>query len=77
MASSIPIPAGRSLTETLRRVETAVWSLCTVATAVFLVACVVGAFLVASRPVGLPVATSLVSVVVGTLVFVVADVVFE
>jgi hypothetical protein len=77
MASSIPVPADRSLTETLRRVETAVWSLCTVVTAALLVACVVGAFVVASRPVGVPAAASLAACVVGTLVFLVADVVFE
>jgi hypothetical protein len=73
----ISIPADRPLGETLRRVETAVWSLCTLATALLLVACVAGAFVVAARPVTLPVASLFACVVVGTLVFVVADVVSE
>ncbi|WP_372909576.1 hypothetical protein [Salinigranum sp.] len=73
----IPIPADRPLGETLRRVETAVWSLCTLATALLLVACVAGAFVVAAQPVTLPVASLLACVVVGTLAFVVADVVSE
>ena len=67
----------RSLSETLRLVETAVWSVCTVVVVAFLVVSVVGAFVVAAQPVTLSTAAFLAAVVLGTLTFVVADVVFE
>jgi hypothetical protein len=70
-------PAGRSLTETLRLVDTVVWSVCTVVVLAFIAASVAGAFLVAGQPVTLPAAAFLAAVVVGTFAFVVADVVSE
>ncbi|WP_142858031.1 hypothetical protein [Salinigranum halophilum] len=73
----ISVPTDRSLCETLRRVETVVWSVCTVATLVLLVASVGGAFVVAASPLTPSAAALLASVVVGSLVFVAADVVFE
>jgi hypothetical protein len=77
MAPSLPLPADRSLFETLRLVETVVWSVCTVVVLSFLALSIGGAFVVASQPVTPPTAAFLASVVVGTLVFVVADVVTE
>jgi hypothetical protein len=70
-----PLPE-RELTPTLRRVELGVWTLCVVLTATLVFATLAGAFVVASRPLTLPVAAPLVSVAVGTLAFVAADVIF-
>ncbi|WP_380681320.1 hypothetical protein [Salinigranum sp. GCM10025319] len=67
----------RSVAETLRTVETVVWSLLFVVVAALLVATLVGAFVVSARPVGLSIVALLAAAVGGTLLFVVADVAFE
>jgi hypothetical protein len=77
MALATAVPADRSLLDTLRLAETAVWAVCTVVVAGFLVACLVGAFVVASRPLGPAAAACLAAAVAGTVAFVASDVVFE
>ena len=72
----LPLP-DRALLPTLRRVELAVWTLCVVVAAAFLAVSVAGAFVVASRPLTLPMALLLIAVVLGTLAFVAGDLVFE
>jgi hypothetical protein len=71
-----PLP-DRALLPRLRRLEVAVWTVCVVLTTVFLAVSVAGAFVVASRPVPLPVGALLAAAVAGTLGFVAVDLVFE
>lgn len=77
MALSPVAASDRSVTETLRLVERAVWSLLFVASAALVVAALAGAFVVSGRPVDAPVAASLAAAVGGTLVFVAAEFAFE
>jgi ABC-type proline/glycine betaine transport system permease subunit len=77
MALSPVTTPGRSITETLRLVELAVWTVGVVGVAALLCATLVGAFVVSSRPLGPGHVALLAAVVVGTLAFVAAEFVFE
>lgn len=77
MALALPGDPGRSLTETLHLVESVGRALFAVGVAALLVAAVVGAFVVSSRPVGVLFVVLVAAASVGTLLAVAADVAFE
>jgi hypothetical protein len=77
MVSVPAVAPDRSIAGTLRTVETVVWSLGTLAVAVLLAAVLAGAVVVTGRPVGVPPVVLLGAVVVGTVVFVLAEVASE
>jgi hypothetical protein len=77
MALSPVTAPGRSVVETLQLVELVVWGVLSVAVAALLLLSLVGAFVVSSQPVGLPVLALLLAAVIGTAALVAAEFVFE
>ena len=75
MAVPFSLDPDRSLVATLRVVETTVWSLSFLVVLALAVGSLAGAFVVADVPLTTPMLGALVACVVGTVVFVVADVV--
>jgi hypothetical protein len=77
MALSPVTAPGRSVVETLRIVELAAWAVLSATVAALLVLSLVGAFVVSSQSVALPVLALLLAAVFGTVALVAAEFAFE
>lgn len=75
MNVSLPVSPDQSLAVTLERVERVVWAVLFAVWALFLAGCIAGAFVVSAQPLSPAVAALGAACLVGTGVFVVADIV--